>query len=148
MKSLVRLSVGWIHHIQSFCSSIVSKTYPFAHTVDGKKLYLQEAYVQRAAQAGSGLYKAPYARPALPITIWRQFLELWLAIFFWMITSAIERVIGLPWGLILPALVILYFLYQEIYIDSEVGRQNWILSFVDALLWTIPSVLFIVSVLF
>lgn len=149
MKNILKSSVAWVRHVEHFCHTIVKKTYPFTHrTAEGKVVMLEEAYNVRAAQAGRLLRTAPYSRPALPISAWADILSLWLSIFFWMAASALERLVGMPWGLIMPILVIVYFLYQELYIDAELGRKNWLSTLVDSILWTIPSLIFIFSLVF
>lgn len=149
MNKYIGLSVAWVKHVESFCMSIVRRTYPFSHhTSNNETLFLEQAYDARLALAANDLRQKPYSRNPLPLTLWKNFLEIWLSIFFWMAAAAIERGVGNPWGYILPVLVIVYFLYQELYVDAELGRKNWVSTLVDTVLWVVPSLWFIFSLIF
>jgi hypothetical protein len=146
MKKVIEVSVRVIRSVQHFADSIIRRTYPFMHHDSaGRAVYLDQAYDVRRTLAGADIRRMPYSRRALPITLWKNFLELWLSVFFWMLASAVERLVGMPWGIILPILVVIYFLYQELYVDAELGRKNWVSVAVDSILWIIPSVWFIIN---
>ena len=149
MQKAISFVVRIIKSVESFTSSIVRRTYPLPATnAAGQHVFLEEAYDVIMARGQGAHRTAPYSKPVLVITLWKNFLELWGSVFFWTLASVVERIFGMPFGLILPILVIVYFLYQELYIDAELGRKHWQSTLVDTILWTIPSVWFIITLIF
>lgn len=149
MQKALSFVVRVIKSIESFTFSIVRRTFPFVATNEqGQRVFLDEAFDIILAK-GRGAHRTnPYSKSVITITLWKNFLELWSSVFFWTLASVVERIVGMPFGLILPSLVIIYFLYQELYVDAELGRKHWQSTLVDSILWTLPSLWFIITLIF
>lgn len=149
MQKVISFVVKIIKSIESFTFAIVRRTFPFyATNSEGGHVFLEEAF-DVFIERGAGAHRtAPYSKSVLLVTLWKNFLSIWGSVFFWTLASVVERLVGMPFGLILPICVVIYFLYQELYVDAELGRKHWQSTLVDTILWTIPSLWFIITLIF
>ncbi|OGI83994.1 hypothetical protein A2997_00920 [Candidatus Nomurabacteria bacterium RIFCSPLOWO2_01_FULL_36_10b] len=126
---------------------IAQRTYPFMELNEkGEKLYLDQAYIYRYKKCEATLGKMPNMK-CHRIFLWEQFLHLWGAILFWALAVIIDLFVRTPWNLILPLLVILYFAFQEFYIDHIKYHQRLLRSLIDWIIWGIPLIIYILIVL-
>jgi hypothetical protein len=128
---------------RDFIHSFAERTYPFVeYNEKGEKLFLDQAYLRRWGICETQLGAMPNMK-CWRIFLWQQFLHLWGAILFWVIAVLIDLIVKTPWNLILPALVILYFAFQEFYIDRIRYHQRWLTALIDWAVWGIPLVIYI-----
>ncbi len=131
---------------RDFLHSIAAQTYPCIERdpTTGKKIILARAYNYRAQLCQvefGGIEDLRCTR----IFLWHEFLHLWGSVLFWALAVMLKAyVLPFPYFLILPMLVIMYFLIQELYVDRVRYHQRWIRSLIDILVWGVPSVAFIV----
>ena len=133
----------WFHKIRDFLGSIAQRTYPFVeYDAQGNRVFLDAAYLVRYHTCEISLGAMPNMK-CYCIFLWEQCLHLWGAALFWAIAVVIDMLVSTPWNLIFPALVILYFAFQEFYLDRVRYQQRLLQSLIDWSLWGVPLIIYI-----
>jgi hypothetical protein len=129
--------------LRDFLHSIAERTYPFVeYDAQGNKLFLDKAYLARYQKCEVTLGSMPNMK-CWRIFFWEQFLHLWGAVLFWAVAVIIDLMVSTPWNLILPALVILYFAFQEFYVDRIRYQQRAVRALIDWAIWGVPLIIYI-----
>lgn len=136
---------GWrFNYVRDMLYTIAERTYPFAETTkDGKKVYLDQAYKRRWQICEAKLGHMPNLK-CRRIIFWREMLNFWGAVLFWVIATLIHYYGGRPWSFIFPAVLLAYLVFQEFVLDRNRYRQRWMRTFIDFIIWFVPIVLFVV----
>lgn len=133
-----------LYKFRDMMETIAQRTYPFTETDEqGEKLYLDRAYNYRYGKCQAELGSMPNMK-CWRIFLWKEILHVWAGIMFWAIALLIDYYVGTPWSWILPIALLVYFAFQEFYLDRVKYNQPWLRGIIDLIVWVIPLVLFIV----
>ncbi len=135
------------YNFRDILRTIAVRTYPFIEKdASGEKVYLDKAYMRRYEICQAEFGSMPNMR-CTRIFVWSQFLHLWGAVLFWVVAIGINMLVTMPWNLILPIFVIIYFGVQELYLDRVRYEQRFLSGLIDWAVWGVPLVLYLFFVL-